>query len=263
MQKASAALPNSSRVYSARGYVLRRMGDWNAALAAMSRAAELDPRNSSIWSDISGTLTSLGRFTQARKAVSNVDTTSLNYLWGMANIDFLEGGDRKSYSHAAHLFASTYANAYYDAWLSALYLDDFDTALQDVAAWPEKFLESTDSRLTRAMMLGLTHLYAGDIKTAKPLLLQARQELEGLLEKTPQSYGITRSLCLISGGLGDIKAAKTYCKNALLAIELLQTSLANKVGIFLNHIIYHPAFDGIREDPAYLELLDQYGPESL
>jgi len=45
MQKASTALPNNARVHIARSYVLRRMGDWEGALAAQNRATELDPRS--------------------------------------------------------------------------------------------------------------------------------------------------------------------------------------------------------------------------
>lgn len=33
------------------------------------------------------------------------------------------------------------------------------------------------------------------------------------------------------------------------------------VGPDMYEVIYHPAFDGIKETPDYLELLDQYGPE--
>jgi len=40
MQRASAALPNSARAHLGRAYILRRMGDWEGALAAMRRAAE-------------------------------------------------------------------------------------------------------------------------------------------------------------------------------------------------------------------------------
>ncbi len=45
MQRASAALPNNARAHQARAYVLRRMGDWEGALAAMRRASGTRPEN--------------------------------------------------------------------------------------------------------------------------------------------------------------------------------------------------------------------------
>jgi hypothetical protein len=37
--------------------------------------------------------------------------------------------------------------------------------------------------------------------------------------------------------------------------------LDNDVGPTIYQVIYHPAFDGIRSDPAYVSLLKDYGPE--
>ena len=44
MQKASAALPNNSRVHLAHAYVSRRTGDWETTLEKLRRASELDPQ---------------------------------------------------------------------------------------------------------------------------------------------------------------------------------------------------------------------------
>ena len=67
MQRACAALPNSARAHLARAYVLRRMGDWENALTAMRRAAELDPRTIGTITDIAATLSSLRRFEEAKQ----------------------------------------------------------------------------------------------------------------------------------------------------------------------------------------------------
>ncbi len=37
--------------------------------------------------------------------------------------------------------------------------------------------------------------------------------------------------------------------------------LEGDVGPTIYPIMYHPAFDGIRSDPAYIDLLEQYGPD--
>ena len=144
--------------------------------------------------------------------------------------------------------------------------------------------------MTRAMLAGLTHLYSGDADTARPMLLDAKQEFETFLQEAPQSFATTRALCFITGGLGDLAAAERYCNNSLIAapkdafragffkfdaaaglalagdaqgaVKLLKAMLEGDSGPTMYQVIYHPAFDGIREDSAYLELLDQYGPEN-
>jgi len=293
MQKASAAVPNNSRVHLAHAYVLRRMGDWGSALAALRRASELDPRNSVTLTDMGQTLSRLRRFDEARQAISRAqeaDSDAPTNLWLLAEIDLQENGDIKSVAHFTHLVVAPYPGAQLQTWRSSLYLRDFDAALQDIVDWPELFLDSKDIRVTPAMLTGLTHLYAGDTGSARPLLRKAKQGFEAFLEQDPGSFTIARSLCFITGGLGDLAATKQYCKNSLIAapkdafdlggfhfdaaaglalagdakgsVELLKIMLEGDAGPTMYQVIYHPAFDSIRENAAYIELLKQYGPES-
>jgi len=291
MQSASAALPNNSRVHLARAYVLRRMGDWENALSALRRASELDPRRVTTFTDIGGTLTTLGRFDEARQEFAKakgIDPDNPNALWERTSLELQASGDITSYAHLSHLVVPPHPDAQMDIWRSSLYIDGFDAALQDVADWQERFLDSKDFRVTRPMLAGLTHRYSGNTEAARPLLLQEKQDFERLLIENPDNYAILRSLCFIKGGLGDLAEAKQYCKASLLAapkdaflagafkfdaaaglalasdaegsIELLKLLLGGEVGPSMYQVIYHPAFDGIREDPAYIELLDKYGP---
>ncbi len=101
-----------------------------------------------------------------------------------------------------------------NSWQSSLYLDDFETALQDVVDWKEGFLDTREFHVTKPMLTGLTYLYAGDIERATPLLRDARQEFEALLQDKPGSYPINRSLCFITGGLGELADAQKYCQQA-------------------------------------------------
>ena len=155
--------------------------------------------------------------------------------------------------------------------------------------WQDDFLEMREFHVTKPMLNGLTYLYAGDIARATPLLRDARQEFENFLQDRPGSYPINRSLCFITGGLGDLADARKYCKQSLItapadalyagqlrfnaaaglalagdaqtSVELLKAMLDGDVGPTIYPIMYHPAFDGIRSDPAYIDLLKQYGPD--
>ena len=293
MQKASAALPNDSRVHLARGYVLRRMGDWEDTLAAFGRASELDPRESSTHADIGGTLTGLRRYDEARLEFiksEELDPDNPSDRWERTALVLQESGDIASFARLGHLMPAPYPESQMDAWRSYLYVEDFDAALQDVVEWPEAFLETIDFRVTRTYLTGMTRFYSGDAETAQPLLLETKQEFEILLNATPNNYPILCTLCLATGALEDLTSARRYCEQSLAAapkdaflvgyfkfeaaaglalagdaqasIELLNSMLDGEAGPSMYPVIYHPAFDHIRQDPAYIALYEKYGPET-
>jgi len=292
MQRASAALPNSASAQLARAYVLRRMGDWENSLAAMRRGVELDPRTIGNVTDIAATLSRLRRFEEAAQVFATAlarDPDNASTLWQLGDHHLQASGDINSYSNLNHFAATVVPNAQFRSWLSSLYLDDFETALQDVADWQEGFLETRNFRVTKPMLIGLTHLYAGNIESATPLLRDAKQEFETLLQANPDSFTINRSLCIITGGLGELTNAQKYCQQTLqtapadafyegdiefevatglalagdtqASVDLLKAMLDGGVGPTIYPIMYHPAFDGIRDEPAYIDLLNNYGPE--
>ena len=292
MQRASAARPNDARAHQGRAYVLRRMGDWENALAAMRRAAELDPRTVQNHSDIGETLTRLHRFEEAEQAFAvakTADPDNLSTLWRTADLRLLAYGDVDTFSKLSHFSATLNPNVQLNSWRSSLYLDDFEVALQDVVDWQDGFLDTKDYRVTKPMLTGLTHLYAGDVERAMPLLRDARQEFETLLQGKPGNYAINRSLCFITAGLGELADAQRYCRQSLqtapkdeylagevkfnaaaglalagdaqASVEILKAMLEGGIGPTIYPVMYHPAFDGIRSDPVYAEFMQQYAPE--
>jgi TolB-like protein/Flp pilus assembly protein TadD len=292
MQRASAARPNDARAHQGRAYVLRRMGDWENTLAAMRRAAELDPRTVQNHSDIAETLSRLRRFEEAEQifAVAKAgDPDNLSTLWRLGQLRLMAYGDVETFSKLSHFSSTLNPNVQLNSWSSSLYLDDFDAALQDVVDWQDGFLDTKDYRFTKPMLTGLTHLYAGDAESATPLLRDARQEFETLMQDKPGNYAINRSLCFITAGLGDLAGARQYCRQSLqtapkdeylagavkfnaaaglalagdaeASVELLKAMLDGGIGPTIYPVMYHPAFDGIRSDPIYTEFMQQYAPE--
>jgi len=291
LQQASAGLPNDSRIHRARAYVLRRMGRWEDALAAMRRASELDPRNEAHHIDIMSTLILMRRFEKARKEYDKAAEFGSNnplLLTELAWLNLAESGDITSNRHLSHLVPADNAEVQMSVWGSSLYVDDLEGAMQDVVDWPDQFLDYKFFLMTRPLLAGLTHLYFGNSKQARPLLLAAKLDFESLLQDDLENYPINRSFCLITGGLGDLDSAQYYCRNALVvarldavqdgfykfdsaaglalagdtegAVELIEAMLMADAGPTIYSVIYHPAFDRIKDDPVYIEFLEQYGP---
>jgi TolB-like protein len=292
MQRASAALPNNSRVHSARAYVLRRTGVWEETLEAMGRSVELDPRRSEHYIDIAETLTSLRRFDEARPVVASALKLKPNLRvadWVSASLMLMSSGDLREFSHLLHLGIPANPDAQLDAWRSSLYLRDFDAALRDVDQWQEIFLESKDFVISRPMLRGLTWQYAGETEKARPLLRASKEEFEQRLQNNEGNFAILRSLCVITGGLGDLAGTREHCSSALAtapkdeflvsdfkftiavglasagdaqgAVALLKDVLDHDAGPTIYPVMYHPAFDGIRETLEYIRFFEQYGPE--
>jgi len=293
VDKAAKSLPNSSLVHQARAFILRRMGDWEGTLAAMNTVTELDPWDTANLSDTGFTLTVLRRFDEAKPAFDKAlesDSNDPANAWRMSEFYLQAYGDVAQNAYLTHLTVPANPLNQWYTWNSALYIDDFETALNDVAAWQERFLETKDFRVSKPMLNGLTHLYAGDLEKARPLLISSKQAFEEMLQEKAADYAVVRSLCLISGGLGDKANADKFCHYALElaprdafvagivkfdaaaglalagdatgAAQLLKAMLDGDAGPTMYQVMYHPAFDGIREHEAYIELLEQYGPEA-
>lgn len=292
LERAAANQPNDAYVHQGRAYVLRRMGEWEAALAAMRRASELNPREMRNFTDMAETLTRLRRFDEAREAFKEaeaIDSISGRAHWSYATLNLRQSGDVNEYAGLTHIEVSPNPLSQLEAWYAYLYQRNFDAALVDVAEWPERFLDTKDFRVSRALLTGLTHWYAGDREKARPLLLDARQQFETYYDEEPDDYAINRSLCLIYAALEDAEKARTSCQRSLSvapkdkylagnflfnaalglamaghaqhASDVLNELLGGEVGPNIYDVMYHPAFDGIRETPQYRELFNRYKPQ--
>ena len=293
MEKGLAAIPNDSDAYLARGYVLRRLGNWEECLKSLRRAIELNPLDFGNLAEIGDTLTNLKRFDEAAEVFAITQAMAPNdpyVLWQSARFQFASKGDANNYAHIMHVSKSANPESQMHRFESSLFIDDYEGAFRDINDWPEQFLDSKDARVTRQMLTGLTWRFTGNEEKARPLLLAAKQEFETFLQDQTNSYAILNSLCLITGGLGDLQGARQRCADSLLvapvdayvsktfkfyaaaglalagdsqaATELLNITQSGELVVPISKIIYHPAFDDIRQDAAYIELINTYGPEN-
>lgn len=292
MEKGLAALPNDSEAHLARGYVLRRMGKWEESLASLKRATELNPVHFQTFGEIGDTLTSLRRFDEAAEVFTKIQKVAPNdptILWQFARFQFSSKGDAVNYFHDNHLLASANPDGQMNTFESSLYVEDYEAAFEDIKNWPESYLDTKDYRVNRQMLSGLVWRYAGDAEKARPLLLASKQEFEALLQEGRNNYAIIQSLCLITGGLGDIQGARQRCGESLAVapvdaytepfyrfnaavglalggdsqatLELLNTIQSSELGGSIYEVIYHPAFDDLRQGAGYIDLLTTYGPD--
>lgn len=293
MQAGLSALPNSAAAHLGTAYVLRRIGRWEEALARLREAIELDPLNFNAAGELGATLVYLHRFGEAKEVFENVADVAARdptVLWTFALSEFLRSGDVANFIHVLHLRPSSNPEFQMDTFESYLMAKNWQAALEKIDNWPSDYLESKSFHVSKQMLNGLTWRYSGDLEKAEPLLTASKLEFETLLDEQENSYVILQALCLINGGLRDIPATKLSCTAALNAapsdafsirdfefdaatglalagdsegsIELLNSILSSGTGPTVYPIMYHPAFDGIRQNPAYMELIDKHTPEN-
>jgi len=289
LDRAVEALPNDARIHTARAYVLRRQGDWEGNLSAMRRALEISPRDSTGFADMGNTLAILKRFEEADEAFARsrmLDPDTPQLLIFMAELTWKRSGDIESARRFFRSAPYAFAQAARLHWHAAMSDRDFTAALEIVAHWPEDMLNVRVFNYSRAVLEGLTLTYTDDADRGRELLASEEPVFKSLVDKDPSDANAAMTLCRIMGGLGNTEAARNYClatvnilpQDAFAvheyyfdlacglaeagdtdgAIKLLSDMLALDASPTIYRVMQHPAFDGLREHPDYIALIEQH-----
>ncbi|MFT5141032.1 MAG: TolB-like protein [Rhodothermales bacterium] len=289
LDRASKALPNNSRVFQAIAYANRRQGNWAESVSAFRRAIELSPRDGRNLGDLADTFSGLGRYTEADRYfeegnILSPDAHNQTTLW--ANHIWMSTGDtaaaRRFYNLTPYAFAQS-AMSYWDVALSDR---DFETAKSLVDGWPDHMLNVRVFNVTREVLRGVTLVLAGEAGQGRELLAGEEPSFEALVQANPKDVNAVATLCRIKGGLGKLDESRRHC-NAVLdilpqdefyswhyflyaamgladagdgdgAVKVLTDMLARDASPSVYPIMQHPSFDGLRERPDYLALIEKY-----
>lgn len=291
--KALALSPNDSGALAARGYVERRQGRFDVALASLQQALAHDPRNSSLTYDVGATCMLVDRYADAERwfvRALELDPDNLNARTFLAKAMLLADGDIGRALAVVQGDAPQLKLARVDLLgLQRKYRD----AIVLLDGIPDNSDNFPDHGGTRALGLAQLYTWAGDVKSARPLFLQARSRLVGELDKQ-QGINLASAWTSIAGaeiGLGNIEAAleavaksnaiitsagdKLYAPEmrlanagryaqagrADLAVPLLADALGTP-GIGFGYspalLWLDPGWDQIRSDPRFQALLKKY-----
>jgi TolB-like protein/class 3 adenylate cyclase/Tfp pilus assembly protein PilF len=228
LELAAQSLPNSVDVAWVSARVERRLGRWTESARHFVRASELDPRDSRIRSQVAYTFGMMRRYDEAMRAADRaiadfperadifrqqkaglaVDKGDLKLA--RATLDQISAAESKTVMTMLPRFNI------------AMLLRDFDEADRAVAAraqFPHHEFLAPD-----VYFAALVAEARGDKDKARPLFLQAKQELETRLREYPKHESAGYWL----GDLAEVDAALGHKEEALRAIdEALKTQLGN------------------------------------
>jgi len=296
---AKRGLPNEAQAYMAIGAIQRRQGRWVESTANLEKAAELDPKNSSVVLNLGYNYMSTRNFEAADKIFDRGIEAAPESFGSRALKSELAIRWKGDVSVAEKELASMPPGVDPQGLVTlgragVLTLQrKFKEALQVIQQFRgETLLVRASTTCPKASLEGTLYLYLDDKVNAHSAFERARIIAEQLVRENPDDAARHGQLGLILAGLGQKDAAIAEGKRAVEllpesqdafdgpdvtvvlaqiyawtgesdeAFRLLDHLLVVPNGITVPGLKLDPVWDPLRKDQRYQALIDKYAPKS-
>jgi TolB-like protein/lipoprotein NlpI len=290
LDKAIEMIPGNDEAYMWRGWVSRRAGLWEQAVQSMQEALKLNPRVHFNWHEYALTLMYLHRYDEANRAVKQARVIDPDSFWGKtteARIALQERGDTDAavkltlgaqhgddYDYfESYMLTNFLARRFEDALATARALPgDLEvqygliTLKEDWAAQALHFMGDADeaNQAASAALFRLKglHVQLGedhrvDLAEARIRAIQgaAPSEIENLIDKSAS--------LMPADDVAAFEIRFTHAQIFAIAgmvsetIEALEPLFKPPSTVSQYVIDLDPAFDGIRDDPAFMAMMER------
>jgi tetratricopeptide (TPR) repeat protein len=296
---ARRGLPNESEAYFAIGAIQRRQGKWAESTANLEKAATLDPKNTSVLTNLIFSYMAQRDYETADKFLDRAIAAAPQAFQLRVLKAFMATQWKGDLSAAEKVFSSTPPETDPDgmmtwgqAWILTLERK-FPDALQVLERFHgETMYTMTTAPSPKAFLEGTIHLLQGDKIKAQAEFEHARLISEKLVREAPEDSARHGQHGLILAALGQKQEAIAEGKRAVELLPESQDALdgpqatANLAQIYvwtgefdeafrlLDHLFavpshltvpmlkLDPGWDALRQDPRYQALIDKYGPKN-
>jgi len=295
---AKRGLPNGAEAYMAIGAIQRRQGKWKESTENLEKAAELDPKNLSVLSNLGANYLAERNFEAANKTFDRAIVASPQSFsahgFKAATAVLSKGDMGVAEKQLALVSTGPDLNGGITAarvWLLLLQRK-FSEGLQAVQQFPREVLDAYEGPAPKAFLEGLLYFHQGDNLKAQTAFEQARIVAERLVRESPDDAPRRVMLGQVLAALGQKDAAITEGKRAaqLLpesedafggpsisvalaqiytltgehdqAFRLLDHLLATPNGVTVPLLKLDPAWDPLRKDPRYQSLIDKFSAKN-
>ena len=300
LEMAKQRLPNEARIYVNIGAVDRRTARWDEAKENFKRAVELDPRNFVVLMEAGSVFSAMRQYPEGRRLHEQSLTILPNDPFARTLLGFTyfaETGDtaawRKQLEPVAQQSPEAARGVAFPLLLCSWVERNRDAAEKAVALIPpEGIANSYDEALVpREYCVGRTAWLFGNKQLAQTALTAARTIFQRIIAEQPDYPQAWSYLGLTDAMLGRhdeaIREGKRACeilpiakdswigptlvnylamiyiwcgdKNA--ALNQLETSVNNPVGITYGELKKSPEWDSLRGDPRFEKLVASLAPK--
>jgi serine/threonine-protein kinase len=226
---AAAALASDAEILAMAGFVQRRRGDWQAAVAYMERAAQLDP--GALQADLGNTYEALGRVEEALSALSTAQRTRPEGHFEVARgLVFLRRDGTTDTLRTALQGIPPGFDPNAEMTLARIELAGVerrpDDVLQALAGAPEPVADQ-NVYWPRALIAGRAHRLAGRESEARAGFDSARVVLEAAVASNPDDARMHVALASSLAGLGRSDGA---VREAELALQIMPPTRDAMIG---------------------------------
>ena len=295
---ARQSLPNNAEVFSLTGYIDRREGKWDDALRNLERAAELDPRNFKVLSDLSVLYDLLRRYDDKEKLYDRIiaiNPAQTDYWQLLRASTELEKGNLAKARQFLEKVPQQYDpnGAGTSIRIALLLYEGNPEAAQSAldACKQDALVDNTGSLLPRSFFAGQIARARNDWTGAVSAFNTARDEIGQKLRDDPYDALLHGVLCVIDAGLGQREESlsegnravqlRPISKDAVdgpvvltrlamayawmdendAAIERLTYLARIPSGPDYGQLKFDPAWDPLRGDPRFEKIVASLAPK--
>jgi Predicted integral membrane protein len=223
-------LPNNAEALMIEALIGRHQNRWDASLADLQRASELDPRNGEIAFRLEQIYFEMRRYSEFEQLIRKQAAGSGSPLedpfiqtW-LAQMKLAQGDPVAAQSFLEQVPIE------YGVWdtrfMAALYLRDYDAANWVIAATPAKWVDTLfGSERGPENWAGLVARARGDKQKALPAFAAARKKLELKLANNPEDVDVLPEIAKVDAGLGRKEDAIREAQHAVELQPITKDSL--------------------------------------
>jgi TolB-like protein len=287
-------MPGSADVFGLRGWILRRDGRMEEALAALNAAVALDPLSRDVVLSLSESYGWLGDLEQARAwadrlmQIPGAQTIDAHLEYPALRMRVL--GDTTTLRLTlAEQSPSLDSYLMPDVLLLPYYERDYAGALAAIEAYPAELLSEQFYRLPVVLLGALVANAAGQEESARKFAAAAGERIDALLVDDPGDYRLMMSRALALALQGEADGARDWARRAfdspvvakdtilrsrllgerlrVLALVEESSTLARELEdylgmplkyVYFDGLMLDPVFDRHRDDPAFKALEARY-----
>jgi TolB-like protein/Tfp pilus assembly protein PilF len=223
-------LPNNAEALMIEALIGRHQNRWDASLANLRRASELDPQNGEITYRLQQIYFEMRRYSEFEQLIKK-EAASGGLLPGSFNwlaVTKLAQGDpvaAQSLMEQVPLEFSPGEWIWNTRFKTALYLRDYEAANRVIAATPAKWADAAFGEQTSSWAEGQVARARGDKQKALAAFADARQKIEVKFGDKPQDAAYLSELGTLDAGLGQKEEAIREARRAVELLPIAKESL--------------------------------------